>query len=185
MLCEKCGKKEATFYYRENIGGTEKSYKLCADCAAELQKSGEISTVSHGDLFGEPFASPLTQMQKLLGGDDLFGSLLGLPQKERTAERGKTCPLCGSSFGDIARSGKAGCPRCYTVFEEELLPSLRRIHGRTAHTGQAPARFREENEKKQKITALEAELKEAIRQENYEHAAELRDSLRALRQDGT
>jgi len=182
MICEKCGKKEATFYYRENIGGIEKSYKLCGDCAAALQHSGEIS---HGDLFGDTFASPFMQMHKMLSGDELFGSLLGLPQKERAVEKGKTCPLCGYAFGDIVRSGKAGCPQCYVTFEEELLPSVRRIHGRTAHTGHAPSRFREENERKQKISALEAALKEAILQENYEHAAELRDSLRALRQSDT
>lgn len=172
MLCEKCGKKEATFYYRENVNGVEKSWKLCADCAAQLQKSGEISG---GSAFGEDY---LTQMQKLFSGDDLFGSLLS-PQKERTT--GKTCSLCGSSFADLSRMGKVGCPRCYEAFANELIPSIRRIHGRTEHTGHTPRKFQAETEKKQKIAALEQELKKAIAEENYEHAAELRDNLRALR----
>ena len=181
MLCEKCGKNEATFYYRENVNGTEKSYKLCPACAAELQKSGEIRTGMGED--------PMTKLMKLFSGDDffggdlldtdkLFGRLMGAPQ---SAGKAKTCELCGSSFQDIAGSGKAGCPACYETFAAELAPSLRRIHGRTSHTGQVPARFREENEKKQKIAAMEAELKEAIKSENYERAAELRDSLRELR----
>lgn len=182
MLCERCGKKEATFYYKENMNGTVKTYKLCADCAAEMQKSGEIQSG-----FGE---NPFSKMLDFLGGDDffsggdsLFGKLIGTPQK--TVERSKTCPLCGSTFGDFVNSGKAGCPMCYETFENELLPSIQRIHGRTAHTGQAPARFRVENEKKQKIAAMEKELKEAIAAEQYEKAAELRDSLREIRgQDG-
>ena len=178
MLCEKCGKNEATFYYRENVNGTEKSYKLCHACAAELQKSGEIHTGTYGD-------DPLTKMMKLFsgddffGGDELFGKMIGSPVKSQ--DRGKTCGLCGCSFHDIAKSGKAGCPGCYETFAAELAPSIQRIHGRSAHNGQVPARFREENEKKQKLAALETELKEAIRQERYERAAEIRDQLRTLR----
>lgn len=183
MLCEKCGKKEATFYYKENVNGTTKTYKLCADCAAEMQKSGEIQTN-----FGE---DPFSKMLHLFGGDDffgdslfggtnLFGSLIGAPQKNG-AKTSRTCPLCGSSFGDFVHTGKAGCPQCYETFAAELEPSIRRIHGRTAHTGQAPARFRVENEKKQKIAALEKELKEAIAAEEYEKAAGLRDTLRELK----
>ena len=44
MLCEKCKKNEATFYYHENVNGNEKNYRLCADCAKELEKSGELKT---------------------------------------------------------------------------------------------------------------------------------------------
>lgn len=177
MLCERCGKKEATFYYKESVNGTVKTYRLCADCAAAMQKSGELQTGAGED--------PISKMMNILagddffGGEDLFGKLIGTPQK--SVERGKTCPLCGGTFHDFVKNGKAGCPRCYETFEAELLPSIQRLHGRTAHTGQAPARFREENEKKQKIAGLEAELKEAIRTENYEKAAELRDTLRQLR----
>jgi len=179
MLCEKCNKNEATFFYRENVNGTEKSYRLCPSCAAEMQKSGEIRTGGFSD-------DPLSKMMKLFsgddffGGEDLFGKLIGSPQKS-PPEVKKTCTLCGGSFQDMIRSGKAGCPVCYETFAAELAPSIRRIHGRGTHTGQIPARFRAESEKKQKIAALETELKEAIRLENYERAAEIRDSLRDLR----
>ncbi|MBQ8641506.1 MAG: UvrB/UvrC motif-containing protein [Clostridia bacterium] len=178
MLCEKCGKKEATCYYRENVNGTVKSYRLCPECAAGLQKSGEIQTGGFGE---DPIAKMMSFFSgdDFFGGDDLFGKLMGSPQ--RMPEKGKTCALCGGTFQDMVKSGKAGCPRCYETFAAELTPSIQRIHGRTVHTGQAPARFREENEKKQKIAALEAELKEAIQAENYERAAEIRDSLRDLR----
>lgn len=187
MLCEKCGKNEATFYYRENVNGAEKSWKLCQTCAAELQKSGELHTGGMGE-------DPLAKMMNLFSGDDFFSGLLGMESlfgadsltgrrtgASQNAEKAKTCPLCGCGFQDIAKSGKAGCPVCYETFAAELAPSIRRIHGRSAHTGQVPARFREENEKKQKIAAMEAELKEAVKNENYERAAELRDTLRDLR----
>lgn len=174
MLCEKCGKKEATFYYKENVNGVEKSYTLCADCAAEMQKNGVISGASIG-------SDPFGQLHKLFTEDKLFGSLFNTGLKQPETRETPKCPLCGSTFAVLAKNGKVGCPGCYEAFETELTPSIRRIHGRSTHTGKTPARFREQNERKQKIAAMERELKEAISAENYERAAELRDQLRTLR----
>ena len=36
MKCERCGRKEATFYYQSNINGRVTQVHLCPDCAAEL-----------------------------------------------------------------------------------------------------------------------------------------------------
>ncbi len=179
MLCEKCGQKEATYYYKENVNGTVKAYHLCSDCASDMQKTGEI-----GSFFGE---DPFGKMMSLFSGDDFFGSLLGSPQAMPERTKPKTCPLCGGTFQDMVGSGKAGCPSCYEAFADELAPSISRIHGNRIHGsrihgGKAPARFQAENEKKQKIARLEADLKAAIQAEEYEKAAELRDSLKALRQ---
>ncbi len=174
MLCEKCGQKEATCYYRENVNGKVKTCKLCSDCATAMQKSGEL-----GGLFGE---DPFGKMMSLFSGDDFFGSLLTTPQNPMEREKPKTCPLCGSAFPTLVKTGKAGCPECYSTFAEELAPSIRRIHGSAGHTGRAPARFQAENEKKQKIAALEAELKAAVQAEEYEKAAQIRDNLKSLRQ---
>jgi len=176
MLCEKCGKKEATFYYKENVNGTEKSYTLCADCAAELQKNGTLSGVSSS---GDPFG----QLHKLFTEDKLFGSLFNVGLMQPESRETQKCPLCGSTFAVLAKNGKAGCPGCYEAFETELMPSIRRIHGRSMHTGKTPARFRAKNERKQKIAAMEKELKDAVGSENYERAAELRDQLRSLREN--
>jgi len=176
MLCEKCGKKEATFYYKENVNGVEKSYTLCSDCAAELQKNGTISgTTMSGDPFG--------QLHKLFSEDKLFGSLFNAGLKQPESRETPKCPLCGSTFAQLAKNGKVGCPGCYEAFEAELMPSIRRIHGRSTHTGKIPVRCREQNERKQKIAAMEKELKESVASENYERAAELRDQLRTLREN--
>lgn len=174
MLCEKCGKKEATFYYKENVNGVEKSYTLCADCAMEMQKNGTLSGVSLGN-------DPFGKIHKMFAEDKLFGSLFNTGLMQPETRETKKCPLCGSTFAVLAKNGKVGCPGCYEVFEAELTPSIRRIHGRSTHTGKTPARFREKNERRQKIAAMEKELKEAISSENYERAAELRDGLRILR----
>ena len=36
MKCERCGRKEATFYYQSNINDRVTQVHLCPDCAAEL-----------------------------------------------------------------------------------------------------------------------------------------------------
>ena len=36
MKCERCGQREATFYYQSNINGKVTQVHLCPECAAEL-----------------------------------------------------------------------------------------------------------------------------------------------------
>ena len=181
MLCERCKKNEASVFYRESVNGKQKSLSLCAECAEKARKAGELDDgfanggFMNGGFFEDPF----------FGTDKLFGSLFGLSEpRGKTKEKVKKCSLCGATFADLVNEGKAGCPECYRTFAEELTPTVSRIHGTTSHVGGAPSTFKKSREHKEKIKALEAELKEAVKEENYERAAELRDELRDLREEG-
>lgn len=165
MICERCKKKEATVFYEETINGASRSYSLCAECAAELNKSGEFS-----GLFSLGGVSSLH--------DQLFGGLFGLSDAHAKAR--KTCPLCASTFSDFQKDGKTGCPECYKVFSEELKNTIRSIHGNVKHIGRSPSKFRKNREKENELKELKTKLKEAIANENFELAAELRDKVRAL-----
>lgn len=183
MLCERCKKNEATFYYHENVNGNEKTYHLCSDCAGEMEKSGELDYSDFDknfenldSFFGDPFKS----MNNLLAG--FFGT--GTP-KQITSSAEKKCPDCGMSIREFAANGMAGCPKCYETFSKELEPTITKIHGRSAHNGRVPAKFREKASMKKKIESLEAEQREAIANENYERAAEIRDELKKLRETNT
>lgn len=64
MICERCGRNEATFYYRENVNGRERELHLCADCAREEGVGGE--NIFQGFFrampsMWEPFFSPLRE----------------------------------------------------------------------------------------------------------------------------
>lgn len=182
MLCEKCKKNEATFYYHENVNGKEKTYKLCSDCAKELEKSGEIESLDPDKYIGtfgsffDDFANPFKSMGKLLGG--FFGD--ALPERSNLSA-GKKCPSCGMTLGEFASTGMAGCPDCYTAFEAELEPTISRVQGKTEHIGRAPAGMREKITLRHKIEELESERAEAVKAENYERAAQIRDELKRLR----
>ena len=172
MLCERCKKREATVFYTEIINGVKKSVALCESCDAEAEASGDYGKFSFEvSLKGEPLGDI----------NSLFGSLFGIPQYQKRPAEAKKCTLCASTFADLVREGKAGCPECYKVFADELAPTISKIHGAAIHTGNVPERYREGLEKKNLIAETEKELKRAVEAEEYERAAELRDKLRALK----
>ena len=70
------------------------------------------------------------------------------------------CPACGFNLSTFRKTGRVGCPDCYTVFASEL---------------EAPG-----NETPDERLQLERELREAIEREDYEQAAILRDRLKNL-----
>ncbi|MBP5209830.1 MAG: UvrB/UvrC motif-containing protein [Clostridia bacterium] len=202
MICQRCEKKPATFFYEENINGKKKSWVLCAECAAELKKKGELSTYA---VDWEPFSFFEDENQ-------LFSSLFG--QAGGALPRSKRCPLCGLRFADIRETGKVGCAACYETFGEELAGTLYSIHGTARHRGRRPARLGAQPEgpnepseakpadetaaaktakvKKAKaadeaadeIERMRAELKAAVEAEDFERAAELRDKIRAAEASG-
>ena len=91
-----------------------------------------------------------------------------------------------TSYSDIAKSGHVGCAKCYEIFGDQLLPSIRRIHGNTTHCGKnsrfgtKKAEKSAEMTKKDKIKALKKELDKAVSEQNFEHAAELRDQIKEM-----
>ena len=165
MLCQNCGKNEATTHYHSVINGVVKDQYLCSECAAKEKHTA-------------------------LENDDLF-KMLSLFLNDGTAPRAEAlkCDCCGTTFSEIRRTGRVGCGNCYKTFEKQLMPTLQRIHGRVTHIGKCPDSIanavpeqskteKPMDEKQQKLDGLRAELKKAIETENYEKAAEIRDLIR-------
>jgi len=171
MLCEKCKKRTATVFYNENINGKMRAYSLCGECASKLREKGDIQDIT--SMIGS-FADPFSALQ-----NDLFGGFFGLPvQKSISAQ--KKCADCGSTYADIAKSGKVGCPACYEVFADELSKTIQSVHGTTMHTGCVPSRFRAQKARAEQLKRLKKQLQDAVQKEDYEKAASLRDEIRKL-----
>ncbi len=169
MLCEKCKKRTAAVFYNENINGKMRSFSLCGECAAHLREKGELQDIT--SMVGS-FADPFSELQ-----DNLFGGFFGIP-KSLGVSTEKRCHRCESTYADIVKDGRVGCPECYTVFEGELSRMIRSIHGTTSHTGSVPARHRARQEREEKLKRLRKEMQEAIAKEDFERAAALRDEIR-------
>ena len=174
MLCERCNKKKATVFYRENIGGRIKAMRLCGECAELLEQAGELEDIS-ATVAG--WLSPVFLM------DDLFNLPFHsfIQTDEKTDPSSPTeCPTCGISFQDILRIGKVGCPGCYKAFSDELTHAIRAVHGNVSHMGRVSSGYRAHMEKLEQLNRLKKQLKEAVAEEKYEVAVGLRDKIRSL-----
>lgn len=166
MLCQNCGKYEATTHVKRIINGETAEAHLCSDCAAALGYTDVFGGFS--DTFGE-----------------LLGSFFGEPTVSALSSRTVRCEKCGNTFNDIVNSGKIGCADCYATFYDKLLPSLQRIHGKTRHEGKTPKTVVSDGRAQVNIIEqLSEELKEAVERQDFEKAAELRDKIKALKEDG-
>ncbi len=157
MLCQSCEKKQATTHIKTILNGELKEFNLCHECAQKL---------GYGSFFGN------------IGLDlnKLFGSfMLGSSEKNT-----KLCKCCGSSFSDIAKSGQVGCAACYDTFFDELMPSIQRIHGRTTHIGKLAHSAGTEARIKNEIMKYKNELEAAVKAQEFERAAEIRDRIKEL-----
>ena len=187
MLCERCKIREANIRYTEIINGIKTEHNLCSHCAREMD-FGQYAAILDGEF----------PLGKLLSG------LLGLEDdEEETDVRGKVvCPTCGTSFDDFVENSRFGCPDCYSVFDPLISDHIRHLQGSEKHVGKHPAGFQPdpavigeaagpgedpvnipELSKEEKIRLMEARLKDAVRREEYEEAAKLRDEIRALKEE--
>ena len=173
MLCQSCKKNNATYYYEQTVNGKKSSTALCHECAVKLKLDG-INPL------GSLFSSAFDGLDPFNG--QLYGSLFG--KGTPSVKTGKKCPLCGATYRDLAKSGKAGCPSCYETFAEELAPTLRSIHGNPTHIGRTPKRYRAKNQKRAELEGLKKELQNAIATEEFEKAATLRDKIKTLEAEG-
>lgn len=164
MYCEECKQRPATVHFTQMYNGKKVEVHLCEACAA--QKGAFMFDVANN------FSIP-----NLLG--SLFGSNFNLPDI-KTQLPVRTCPNCGMSLNDIRNTGRLGCSECYAAFEKELEPTLRRVHGNSEHVGKVPARGGKKVMEKKKIETLKQQLQQAVVAEDYEKAAEIRDTIKEI-----
>jgi protein arginine kinase activator len=165
MMCEECGKEEATVHIEKVVNGRKITMHLCRECA---KRSGLLTL---NVLFQPSFS-----INNLLSA--FLGSQTEIPP---TLERGigePRCPVCGMTYKDFARVGRLGCSKCYEVFGERLRPLLRRIHGLDSHVGKVPSAMGEVTQIRRQLEQLRRQLTEAVSTEEYEKAAKLRDRIK-------
>ena len=72
----------------------------------------------------------------------------------------------------------------YDIFYDELLPSIQRIHGKTVHIGKLAKSAGSEVKMKSTLAKLKEELTTAIKEQEFEKAAKLRDQIKELEAKG-
>lgn len=161
MLCEDCQKNEATIHYKEIINDHYRELHLCEGCAT--RRGLEVV----------PFPSSPSLINFLTGLTEIDKEIL---LEEKTYE----CQRCHYRFSNFKERGVLGCSHCYKTFEGQLINMLQNIHGNIQHRGKIPTKISGEVASRDRILRLKEELKIAVRDEEFEKAAKLRDEIKEL-----
>lgn len=159
--CSHC-KKTVKVIYKEIVGGSIITTEMCADCPV---------------------------LEQRLHGAAASSKREGLAEREA----GLCCGNCRTEPESIKMGNPVGCSECYSVFSEMLVselaarnkisPRLQKAIGmkknQPLHTGKSPNKTTE-IPSSTRLTALNEALNEAVKKENYEQAAWLRDQIKAL-----
>jgi len=153
MKCEKCD-KEATFHYQSNINGEKTEAHLCEDCAkAEgLDKLFARPRAMMGSFFREPFGG-------FMGGffREPFGGLM-------------------SSFFAPALFAPAES----AITENRVAETEKATETEAVRSDNIPEDAGDEIRRKRELLLLREQLWSAVKTEEFEKAAELRDKIREL-----
>lgn len=158
-MCDSCGQNKASLHYTKVINGRVEEKHLCEECASQNYQID----------FENPFS-----MNKLFTGliDGIHESQF--PKKEIK------CPSCGLSYSEFKKKGKFGCSQCYETFKERLTPLIRGLHGHNIHRGKIPISSNERLFLKREEDNLKIQLEDAVKKEEFEKAAVIRDRIREL-----
>ncbi len=160
--CQRCHKARATVHMVElDPGGDKREHHLCNSCAA----AEGITAVPHETVNA--------MLQKFLA---------SASSGPATKDIGATdCPECGMTFRDFRQRGLLGCARDYEAFAPLLDPLIERAHeGATEHIGKVPAQAGPGARRRTELLRLRRQLSDAVKREDYESAAKIRDQIEAL-----
>lgn len=158
--CEDC-QKPTEIHYTFMTGGKEVKVHLCADCPKK-QKIEEEG--SHGLL------------------EDLAPDLSEEVAEAVSHESVMRCPECGFSLQDLERTKRLGCPACYTTFEAPITQLLQAVQRGSTHVGKFSKRYENKELLENRMNHLKNRLNAAVKDEQYENAAEIRDEIRRLQE---
>jgi len=160
MLCTNCNSREASFHYKQIIGGKKTEQHLCSACAHEL--------------------GYLTESESIFDIGSILNDFISVPASHVSAKSVARCPVCSTSYEEFRRTGLLGCDKCYETFGSIIESTLSQIQPSTVHKGSLSGEEGEKIKKENELSDLKNELKKAIIEERYEDAAVLRDKIKKM-----
>lgn len=161
LVCQSCQQSKATVHITDTIPEKRERH-LCEECA---EREGVIIKQTHQTT--SDFLQEFIKQKAGVGNMD-----------------DRTCPECGMTFREFRLKGQLGCPHDYEVFRSFLSPLIERAHdGGTHHVGKVPGTVGSDAQRRTELIRLRRELDDAVRDEQYEDAARVRDRINALESD--
>lgn len=167
MKCDSCGKENANIHMTSIVNGVKEEHHYCQQCANQKEqgKGSMFSSMFDDTFFNNQFFANVMYPQSALGNSKL-----------------SACPQCGMTISEFNHQGRLGCDKCYEAFQQHLVPLIKRIQGSTSYEGRFPQRGAEDLKVEQTIKQLRNDLIQAVKQEQFERAAQIRDEIKSLEQ---
>lgn len=159
IICEGCGDHRATVHLTQFIDGEWVPVHLCEECYSK--KEGEPQ-LTHSKLLAQIVGAIAPDLQKMAK---------------------VQCSCCGMTYLEFRQALRFGCPDDYQEFAESLGDLLQRIHGADRHVGKIPTGSAQKKTRQLRLDALQTELQELVSNEDFERAAQVRDTIKQLEQD--
>lgn len=148
---------------------------MCEKCIPQVNEPNlidfdiwdEISKLAKAKGMKDPMAT----LDSIVNVEISAKSLMLSPQ----STTGAHCHSCGFTSEDLRKTGRLGCPDCYTVFSSMLDEVISDCQKGVQHLGKIP-----QSQVGSRRKQLEIMLDEAVGSERFEEAASLRDQLRSL-----
>lgn len=155
MKCQNCGNHEANFHYKSNVNGQITEQHLCQECAGKMQDSVFAKTQSS-------IQDEFNQMQSIFSPTGMFGGGSMIDNMTRGFF---------DSFWPSPQVIMINPPaQTQTQPQHSQMPASEK---EAAIPTDAGDKFR----KRREINKLRCEMKSAIKDENFERAAEIRDEI--------
>lgn len=163
MQCQICNKNEATIHLTEIVDGDRNEMHLCEECAMEQGVAVQSQM---------PLNELLSSLLSVQPSDaELFGA----------SEKADSCPHCGFTLEQFRKEAVLGCPHDYEIFEKSLSQLIGKAHdGKTTHCGKIPSKVPEDRKQEMELLKMRQQLDDAVRTEDYELAAKLRDEINKI-----
>ena len=186
MLCDFCHQQEAIIHIQEIRPDGNKTFNLCAKCAL-----ANFSRLHPG------FDNIESVFNKILGmfeGKDAkvrLEEIFNREPEEPEFEVDVECPNCHLKLSEFAKDKHLGCSKCASAFADylrkylertlntELAPLNDAVDTTNSKTGSMATQMPPDPEKmkKEELARLKRELDFAIKVEDYEKAASIRDLI--------
>lgn len=176
MRCDVCQTNEASVFLTQIVAGKMQKVNLCADCAKAKGVDDPAGFALTDLLMGMGSTAELEKPSPM------SGSGMAVTVSASGGEGGALlrCPTCGFTQADFKKTQRMGCSDCYETFGDLIAGPLKQNHKGTHHTGKAPARQFRRAELGERMKTLQGDLSRAVKEEDYEGAAQLRDAIRRL-----
>lgn len=157
-ICEYCQKNPASIFFTQVDGEEMVSRHICVHCAEAMG-----------------IKIPEQELEFDEDGEEVEEFSIPMDVEEDEVE----CTRCGKKEKEFMADFKAGCIKCYSVFENHI---DKRVHVESGPTFYGGKQYKQAGSRafQSELNYLKAELDSAVKQQKFELASVLRDRVKEL-----